>query len=108
MTGPAPGLRPSAAGVVLDVRVIPRSSRAGVGGVRDGRLVVRVTAAPVDDAANEAVVRTVADALDVPRRAVRIVAGATSKNKAIEISGVDAATIHKRIAGLTSQTGRPT
>jgi hypothetical protein len=69
---------------------------------------VRVTAAPVDDAANEAVVRTVADALDVPRRAVRIVAGATSKNKAIEISGVDAATIHKRIAGLTSQTGRPT
>jgi uncharacterized protein (TIGR00251 family) len=101
VTGPAPGLRPSAAGVVLDVRVIPRSSRAGVGGVRDGRLVVRVTAAPVDDAANDAVVRALAEALEVPRRAVRITAGATSKNKAIEISGVDAATIQQRIAGLS-------
>ena len=108
MTGPAPGLRPSAAGVVVDVRVIPRSSRAGVGGVRDGRLVVRVTAAPVDDAANDAVVRALAEALEIPRRAVRITAGATSKNKAIEISGVDAATIQQRIAGLTSQTRGPT
>ncbi len=100
MTDSAPGVRPSAAGVLVDVRVIPRSSRAGVGGIRDGRLLVRVTAAPVDDAANEAVVRALAEALDVPRRAVRIAAGATSKNKAIEIGGVDATTIQRRLAGL--------
>ena len=54
----------------VDLRVIPRSPRDAVDGWRDGRLVVRVTAPPVDHAANEAVVAVLARALDERPRTV--------------------------------------
>jgi uncharacterized protein (TIGR00251 family) len=78
----------SGAPLRLDLRVIPRAPRSSIDGLRDGRVVVRVTAPPVDDAANDAVVALLADELDVPRRAVRVVAGATSRNKTVTIEGV--------------------
>lgn len=81
----------------IDIRVMPRSSRNAVNGVRDGRIVVRVTAPPVDGAANDAVVETLAAALALPRRAVRIVAGDSGRNKTIEIAGLDAATVRARL-----------
>ena len=68
-------------------------------GVRDGRLLVRVTAPPVDRAANDALLDVLAEALDVPRRRLRIVLGETSRNKTIEIGGLDAATISSRLQG---------
>ena len=58
-------------GVRIDLRVIPKSPRTKIDGVRDGRLLVRVTAPPVDDAANDAVVETLARMLDVPKRSIR-------------------------------------
>ena len=70
------------------VRVQPRAARAGVDGRHGDALKVRVHAAPVDGAANEAVVAVLAEALWVPRRAVRIVAGAASRSKVVEVSGV--------------------
>ena len=79
-----------ATGVRVAVRVMPRSPRTAIDGIRDGRLVIRVTAPPVDDAANEAVVAALADALGVSKRSIRIVAGATSRNKIVEITGVSA------------------
>ena len=82
----------------IDVRVFPRSPKNAVDGIRDGKLVVRVTAAPTDGAANALVIETLADALDVPKRAVRIVTGATSRNKAVEVDGFDAAAILARLA----------
>jgi uncharacterized protein len=71
----------------LEIRVIPRSSCNAVGGERAGRLVVRTTAAPVDGAANAAVIRLVAAHLNVRRNEVEIVAGQTSRDKVLEISG---------------------
>ena len=76
---------------------MPRSSNNGIGGIRDGRLLVRVTAAPVDGAANDAVVATIAAALDLPRRAVRIVSGGTSRNKIVEITGLDSTAARVRL-----------
>jgi len=84
-------------GVRIDLRVIPRSPRTKIDGVRDGRLLVRVTAPPVDDAANEAVVEILARALDVPKRAIRIVSGATARNKTVEVSGVKSAAVLARL-----------
>jgi uncharacterized protein YggU (UPF0235/DUF167 family) len=84
----------------LDLRVMPRSPRTALAGIRDGRLVVRVTAAPVDDAANEAVVRALADALNVPRTSIRLVNGAHSRNKTVEVAGLDAGELQQRIASL--------
>lgn len=87
MTIPGP-VRGTPHGVRLELRVIPRSPCAGVDGVRDGRLLLRVTAPPVDGAANEAVIAAIAGALDVPKRDVRVVAGQTARNKAVEVDGV--------------------
>ena len=87
----------TAGGVRIAVRVMPRSPRNGIDGVRDGRLVVRVTAPPVDDAANEAVVTVLATAVGLPRHAVRIVAGATARNKTIAIAGTTAADVIARL-----------
>jgi hypothetical protein len=93
----APGRSGAAPGARIDIRVMPRSPKNGIDGVRDGRILVRVTAAPVDGAANDAVVAAVAEALDLPRRAVRVVHGHTSRNKTIEITGLDSATARVRL-----------
>lgn len=61
--------------------MIPRASRTAVAGRRDGALVVRVTAPPVEGAANEAVIDAVARALGVPRGAVAIERGARGRRK---------------------------
>ena len=89
-----PGVAPNAR---IDIRVMPRSSKNGIDGIRDGRILVRVTAAPVDGGANDAVVATIAAALDLPRRAVRVVHGNTSRNKTIEVTGLDSATARVRL-----------
>ncbi len=76
--------------VRFNVRVQPRSSRSGVDGLYGEALKVRVTAPPVEGAANEAVVEVLAEALGVPRRMVRIVAGDAARNKVVEVDGVSA------------------
>jgi uncharacterized protein len=58
-----------------------------VDGVRDGVLLVRVAAAPVEGAANEALVQLLAAELDVPRTAVRLVGGATGRRKVVAVEG---------------------
>lgn len=82
------------------VRLVPRAARPAVDGVTDGRLRVRVTAAPVDGAANAALVRLVATELGLPRGAVRVVAGERSRTKVVEVEGVDPAAVRARWPGL--------
>ena len=74
----------------LAIRVTPRSAKPGIGGWRagpDGRdqLEIRVAAAPTDGAANDAVVKLLAEALGVSRAEVRIVSGAASRHKRISV-----------------------
>lgn len=73
--------------MTFTVRVVPRASPSGVAGEYDGALRVRVSAAPVDGAANEELIRTLARALSVPRRNVEITSGHTSKLKQVRVSG---------------------
>ncbi len=80
-------------GVLIDIAVKPRSSRAGLGPVQGDRLVVAVTAPPVDGKANEAVVRVLAEALAIPRSAVTIVRGETGRKKTVRLAGVTAAAV---------------
>jgi uncharacterized protein (TIGR00251 family) len=87
-----------AGAVRIDVRVRPRASKSAVLGEREGALDVAVAAPPVDGAANDELVRTIAAALGVPRRDVSVVAGQTGKNKVVEVRGVDAATVRGRLA----------
>lgn len=80
----------SATGLRLDVYVQPRASRSEIVGEHDGALRVRLVAPPVDNAANEALVALLAKALGVPKRDIRVVTGATSRRKVVEVSGVTA------------------
>jgi uncharacterized protein len=65
----------TATGVELDVRVIPRAKKSGLGGVRDGAVLIRLAAPPVENAANDALISFLSDILQVPRRAIHIVSG---------------------------------
>lgn len=69
----------------VTVRVRPGSSRTAVGGSHDGALVVRVTARAVDGKATAAALRALADALQVPKRDVALVSGATSRTKVVDV-----------------------
>jgi uncharacterized protein len=83
------------------VRLTPRGGADRVEGVGDdGVLHVRVAAPPVDDAANLALVRLIARELDLPRTAVRIVAGAAGRRKTLAIEGLGRAAILARWPGL--------
>jgi uncharacterized protein (TIGR00251 family) len=94
----APGpVRASGTGVCVDVRVTPRSSRSQVGDVREGRLAVRVTAPPVDHAANEAVVELLARVLGIPKRSIRVVSGQTSRSKTVEIATISVADVERAL-----------
>lgn len=88
MAADAQWLQAHGDGVRITVRVVPRSSRSQVDGVRDGALRVRLAAPPVDGAANEELVRTLAEAVGVRRSAVHIHRGASGRTKVVEISGV--------------------
>jgi len=77
-------------GVRFAIRVSPRASRDAIGGAHDGALKVRTRAPPVDGAANAALVKLLSKRLRVPRSAVRIVAGESSRNKRVEVRGVGA------------------
>jgi uncharacterized protein (TIGR00251 family) len=91
-------VRDTPEGLTLRVRVQPRASRDRLGGEREGALVVRLTAPPVEGKANEALARLLGRALGVPPSAVRVVQGATGREKRVAIAGVSAAAALERLA----------
>jgi hypothetical protein len=82
------------------VRLTPRGGLDRVDGVVDGTLRARVAAPAVDGAANQALLRLLAEELDVPRRAVRLIAGAAGRIKVVVVEGIDAAALAARWPGL--------
>ena len=69
------------------MRVVPRASRSEIVGEHDGALRVRIAAPPVDDAANEELLRLLARKLGVSRKAITITGGHTSKLKQLRVTG---------------------
>ena len=89
-------IEPTADGVILTIRVIPRAGRAGGAGVRDNAILIRLNAPPVEGAANAELIDLLADLLNVPKRNVTIVGGERSRLKHVRVAGVsatDAATV---------------
>jgi uncharacterized protein (TIGR00251 family) len=91
-------IRASTDGVEIDVRVIPRAGTSALAGRRDGRLLIRLSAPPVEGAANAALIELLATLLGRPKRAIRIVSGARTRSKRISVQGltVDEATARLR------------
>jgi uncharacterized protein (TIGR00251 family) len=75
--------------MVLTVRVVPRASKTSLTVDADGALRARLHAPPVDGAANDELIAMLADAFDLPRRAVTIAGGAQSRTKRVQLDGVD-------------------
>ena len=78
----------TARGVELDVRVVPRAKKSGLGGVRDGAVLIRLAAPPVEGAANDALISFLSEIFQVPRRAIRIVSGERSRHKRVAVDGL--------------------
>ena len=72
----------------LSVRIQPRASKNGVTRMEDGSLKIRLTAPPVDGAANEALVKFLSDTFSVSKSQIEIVSGHTSREKRVKISGM--------------------
>ena len=83
--------------VLLHVKAQPRASRNEIGQVLGDELKIKITAPPVDSAANDALVRFLAGVLGCPRGAVRLVRGETSRHKVIAIHGLKAEEIAQRL-----------
>lgn len=79
------------------MRVQPRAARAAVTGWRDGALSVRVTAPPVEGAANAAVSALLAGALDVAPSRVHVVRGAHGRDKLVRVTGLSLTEIRARL-----------
>jgi uncharacterized protein (TIGR00251 family) len=93
---PAGPIAASPAGVRLHLRVLPRASREELAGVSGDAIRVRLTAPPVDGAANEALVRFLAARLGVARSAVSLVSGHTGRTKVVDVEGISADEVSRR------------
>ena len=101
MTANAAGnfLRAHADGVLLSVKLQPRASKNETGAPLGGELKIKVTAPPVDAAANEALLKFLADKLDCPRGKVELVRGLTSRHKTILLHGFKPDEVHQFLTG---------
>ena len=81
--------------LTFKVRVVPRASRSEIVGEHDGALRVRLTAPPVEGAANMALVRILARAMGVSPRAVEIISGQSSRTKTVSIVGAGIASLER-------------
>jgi uncharacterized protein len=87
-------------GARFGVRVTPRSAHEGVGGVRDGALLIRLNAPPADGAANAALVRLLGRWLRVAPSTVTIVHGLRGRSKTVQVAGMSAGSLKLVISTL--------
>ena len=86
--------------VHLTVRVIPRASRSGIAGTRDGALLVRLQSPPVEGAANAELVELLAKIFDLPKRDISIESGHRSKLKRVAITAADGDQINRSLQSI--------
>ena len=90
-------LRVQADGVLLSVKLQPRASANEIGDALGNELRIKVTAPPVDAAANEALVKLLAQRLDCPRNRVELMRGHTSRHKTIKLHGLTPEDVVKKL-----------
>lgn len=88
---------PHPEGSVLSLTVVPRSSRTAIEGDSTSGLRVRLTAPPVDGAANAMLIKVLSEALQLPRSRLKILSGETGRKKRILLMGMSAQDAHLRL-----------
>ena len=86
--------------MILSVRVIPRAAKNAIAGTRGDAVLVRLSAPPVEGAANDALVEYLAKALSIPRRQISIVSGHTSRDKRVAIEGLTEGDVAARVSAI--------
>lgn len=86
-------LRETDGGVLLSVKLQPRASKNEIGEPLGDELKIKVTAPPVDAAANQALIELLAETLDCSRGKVELIRGQTSRHKTILLHGFSAADV---------------
>ena len=84
----------------LRIRVIPNAKKTEFAGYREGELILRLNAPPVDGKANKAAVEFVSRYFGVPRSAVSLVGGERSRHKIFQIVGLKSADLERKLAGV--------
>ena len=84
-------------GVVIKVKLLPRSSRNHIADKEEDRYKIKVTAPPVDGKANEALIKLLAKKLGIPGRDIEILSGHTSRLKTIRIQDLSPGDISDRL-----------
>jgi len=85
-------------GVLISIKLQPRASRTEIGEPIGDELKIKVTAPPVDSAANQALLELLAETLNCPRGAVQLVRGKTSRHKQVAVQGVSVEQVQNRLA----------
>jgi uncharacterized protein (TIGR00251 family) len=75
-------------GLVIQIRVLPRSSRCEVVGIQDGALKIKITSPPIEGKANDECVRFLADQLKIKKSQIEIIAGRKARKKTVIVSGI--------------------
>ena len=94
-------IQPAAGGCVVNARIIPRASKNQIQGVLGDALKIRLQAPPVDGKANDALVRFLADTLDLPARNISLLSGETARNKRVLLSGLDEVEARARLSVIS-------
>lgn len=81
----------------IEVLVQPRASRTRAVGEHDGRLKVQVAAPPVEGAANEALLKFLAERLRLPKGKIELVAGETGRRKSFFLAGAEATQVREAL-----------
>jgi len=93
-------IRETKNGLSFDIHVNPHTSRAEIAGIADGTLKVKVTAPPVDGAANEACLELLAKKLGLKKSRMTIAAGAKGRKKTIVVGDISKDQLEKKILAL--------
>jgi hypothetical protein len=78
--------------------VIPRAAKSQIAGTRGDALLIRLNAPPLDGAANEALIRLLAETLDIPKRDIAVISGERSRTKRVRVAGRTADDVRRRLS----------
>jgi uncharacterized protein (TIGR00251 family) len=90
-------IRETDSGSEIRLHVLPRAKHCEITGEHNGALKLRITAPPVDDAANRAIIEFFSELLDVPKSGLQIVSGLKSRDKTLQIRGLSPGDVIKKI-----------
>jgi uncharacterized protein (TIGR00251 family) len=98
-------IRDTAKGLEVPLHVLPRAKHCEISGVHGGALKVKVTAPPVDDAANRAIIKFLSSLLDISKSRLAILSGLKSREKILQIEGLSAGGFRELLNAKTNGPG---